>query len=237
MSYAPRATAICGLVFGVTVASGVACQSASPPTPPSGGFVVESSCPDDLGYSLKAGMVSDSPVRDRGVRMAYGTFLKSAGEKPLWCGPGPAIAYRVLWVPAFRPAVLASIVEASGEWNAAVARFVDPREPDGMMNGYGSRLASSRDAQPVSPAVVRGLMAAEEAAEFWTAPAWDTAGADDGWLLVIEVRRGTSYRIMARHDPLPTPANAAVLHLGRSLLEAAGEPLPERMQLTKRGQE
>ena len=216
----PRPAWFAAIVLVAAALSG-GCSSGSPPQI-AAGYAVAPECPSPSAadYFLGADRLGYDRDFDRLTRERISSLLRPASEMPLWCGAGIDEAYRVVWVPSYRPAAVASLVHRQGAWHAAFTSFSDPRdggESEWRVVDSISTVVSRESAQTVADTL--------EKTDFWrlrTARLQDAAGNDGGRLLV-EGRQGSRYQVVYHWQPQDEPLGDAA----RRLIEIARGVVPE----------
>src|SRR5215204_4466435 len=105
------------------------CNSELPPEPQRGNRIV-AECPSQASeaYYIPPDAINPeiSDTRRKALREQYSHFLRNADASAYWCGIQPRTrAFRLLWVPAGRPAKLFEVVEDSDHWNVRAVLFGD----------------------------------------------------------------------------------------------------------------
>ncbi len=202
------------------------CSSPLPPEPQRGAKLVDE-CPSRTSeaYYLPADALNPGidDVRRRNLRGEYSRFLANADALPLWCGgTQPAAgAFRLLWVPAGRPARLIEIVEGNDDWNGRMVVFGDGLKGEDVHRVVTSRniKSSKEDGQTFANALQkRGL---------WTVSAWvgEFPGSrSDGAEWIAEARSNSTYRLIRRERG----SEDALEEIAQSFFNVAGETMPVR---------
>jgi hypothetical protein len=197
-----------------------ACDTPALPEP-SSSTRIEAQCPPLSADSyLVVGSLTPNATNDAVLRAAYTGLLRKASAPPLWCGEGPAEAYRLLWLPTYGPALIAVATRDVNGWMLQGMEFTtkDVTTWKGWAAGKRTEArASDRDMAPMLEALQRGA--------FWSTPSYQQGG-EDGVMWTIEGRRGTGYRAVTRWSDLDPSLTDAV----RSIITLSGLTLPERLR-------
>lgn len=133
----------------------------------------------------------------------------------------------MIWVPSYRPALVAELSARRGRWQATVTSFLDPREAhQGPFEAWRTRAHS---ASPVSAQTGAAAAAAAAKAGLWSAPRYQTGIGEDGSVLLLEGRVGTTYQLIKRWQPNDQPLGEAA----RTIVRLAGGAVPEEMMPRK----
>lgn len=205
--------------------SSSACDADTYPEPRLGQRV-EIACPSGDGndyYYPRGSIVANSREQDDFWREWYSRYLRSAEAAPLWC-KGAAEAYRFLWLPSYRSALVIELTKTNGDWRLTKTVFNDPRA-----SGDGKSVdplgVNSRDELRLSDQSVAPFLHALADASYWTGPGYTSSKKEDGHRWVIEARRNDLYRVVTRHEA----ADVKFEDAARALTKLAGLAIPEEM--------
>lgn len=212
----------------VVISSFLACSADSTPAPEVRlGLKVDKTCPasdrEDYYYP-RATVVGNEPSQDDFLREWFSRYLRTSGAAPLWCA-GSSEAYRLLWLPSYRPAILIDLIKQGDGWQLTRVLFTDPRLP--ASGTQASPFAvNARIEQRVSDQSVSPFVRALSGASYWTRPAYIGSDVEDGHLEVIEARRGDLYRAVTRRAGEEVKFDDAA----RALVTLAGLEIPDEMK-------
>jgi hypothetical protein len=188
------------------------------------GFAVVDACPSpgSDGYYLAPDRLGFDRFNDQRLVSDLSHLLSAAGLGPLWCGRDVEEAYRALWLPSYRPAFIASLEAADGEWRTTWVTFADPR--DSAPAGSTEPHVTARASAVVRPPVAAALAEQFAASGLWAAPSLRLTDADglDGGRVIFEARRGSAYQVVNYWQPNDEPLGDVV----RALVRAAGGAVP-----------
>lgn len=156
-------------------------------------------------------------------------LTRAAKEPALWCGQDEIEAYRGIWLPAYRPALMATLSRTSRGWTFTAVEFEDPRKlPPSVVRP--SLVVRRFDGQPTSIALSEFLSSATRC-QLWATPSWQRSDeTSDGATWVIEARRNNIYRMVSRANVPDLDFEECV----RTLMRSANLNPPEEMR--SRGQ-
>ena len=127
------------------------------------------------------------------------------------------------WIHSYRPAIVVEIRSAGESWEAVGTRFRDPREQIAAIPVDPHEVAA-RYRRYLTAQEVQDLQA--DMGLLWrVAPEHVDGGADDGYSLVVEARRGNGYRVVTRR----TFDEPTIEHAARSMVMLAGMSVPAFM--------
>lgn len=176
--------------------------------------------PEGLGLPFRE---TDGDERERGY---LANLLAAAGVASLSCGPGPDEAYRFVWFPAARPALVIEASAVADTWVIRSIEFEDPRQQ--QQQGRINRFAVAVKAEPrrLSSSEQQAVLAAVRTAQFWTAASSDgIKNVDDGAMWALEGRKAGSYRVAV----LVNSRDVSVIRAGAALVRVAGLELPSQI--------
>ena len=212
-------------VVFLSVLCGIGCTREANPTVRSG-LRIASVCPstkESVGPPVE--FTAEPALHASGVGVHMYRFVHAANEMPFWCGNEVLEGYRVVWVPSFRGARLASVVRTKEGWQAEAVEFADPRAlPPAALP---STTIANRDHSVPDEKRVTDFLADVDGSKFWTMPGWRTSTeTDDGAAWIMEGRKDGVYRMVSRTN-VP---DMAFENLVRDLFDLARLAIPEEMR-------
>jgi hypothetical protein len=181
---------------------------------PSSGERVRSTCPavGDSEYFFPEGTLVPGDLQlDYERRISLSSYMASARTVSLSCGSGQD-AYRFIWGGAYNdPLIVITIHEDS----ATYIEFVP--------FNIAERTIKQVRTTTHPPAKFKGLVSQLEQAKFWSTEAVRSFQSE-GSGLILEGRRGKSYRAISRSHPEKEISNA-----GRLFAEIVGVAVPSSM--------
>ncbi len=216
------------LIWIMAVVFLVACGGSSYPEPRSG-LRVDRDCPSadrgDYYYPEGAIVANNRNGEDDFWRDWYGKYLRSANALPLWCG-ATTEAYRFLWLPSYRPAMIVELTRRGNDWQVIRIAFKDPRKNSSSQQAnplsVNERVESAATEESVAP-----FLQTLNDASFWVGSAYLSSKKEDGHRWVIEGRRDGLYRVVTRHEA----SDQQFENAARVLVKLAGADIPEEMKL------
>lgn len=188
------------------------------------GFNVQSQCPQDEISRLKPPLeyAGGRPPLQETVVNEIARLLVASNGSPLWCGDTVSDGYRLFWLPAYRPTVVASVLKSNGVWQSTGLEFGDPRQlPPSTTRS--TEVVHRLQTLP-SEDFLNRLDSAARSANVWTAQSWlDSTERMDGATWILEVRRDKSYRLITRVN---VPA-ASFQELSSLIISSSGMPVPD----------
>lgn len=191
------------------------------------GFPIVKECPPSVDGEnvVPAEYLGSNAFWDARIREQLGRFMGAAGASQLWCGTAVTDGYRGLWLPSYRPALMASLIRTETGWLAERTEFVDPRL-QGEALKFPWRVARQHRSVP-STMSVNDFLDSLDRGQFWRTPSWaHSSDTMDGSAWFIEARRGSTYRIVTRINSSDPSFEGSL----RLLVRAAGQPVPEEMK-------
>ena len=212
------------LASGCLTAGAIVMTACGAPSTPevSAGSLVEMQCPPVSAgdYYFSIGSLAPTRTGDASLRQQYAELLRETEASPLWCGEGPLEAYRLLWLPAYGPALVVSAARSLEGWAIQGVEYAkrDPREIAGWLPARRTeRPVSGDDMSPVSATLERGSV-------------WSTSfyhpGGEDGARWTFEVRIDDRYRAVTRWSGQDRDLTEAA----RSMIELAGLEVPQELR-------
>lgn len=213
------------LICLMVVTSFLACNANTNPEPRLG-LKVDNACPSSDAsdyYYPPATIVANDRGQDNFLREWFSRYLRVAEAAPLWCG-GSTEAYRFLWLPSYRPAMLIELTKGNGDWQLTRIAFNDPR--DTVSGTQANPLGvNARNELRVSGQSVAPFLQALGDASYWTGPAYISSNKEDGHRWLIEARRRDLYRVVTRREAEDVKFEDAA----RALTKLAGFDIPDEM--------
>jgi hypothetical protein len=191
-------------------------------------MAVAAACPsvDSRDYFFPPGAIfaNNRDGQDDFWRDWSARFLRSADLGSLSCG-GTAETYRMLFLPASRPAVIVELGKTATDWRVVRIAFHDPRQARPGHTADPLAVSERTESRLANDAVAPFLVALEDAA-FWTTPGYASSKAEDGHRWILEARKDGVHRVVTRHDTDAEPFKNA----SRALMRLTGTDIPEEMK-------
>jgi hypothetical protein len=156
-------------------------------------------------------------------RRVNSVMLQHAEQEPLWCGAGPAEAYRFFWAPSVGQGYLVTARSNSEGWLAEgwVFESSSTTQPD------ESREVVGRTRRGVPQDSFGKLKSLITKSELWQTPFFEGGQVADGPIATLELREGQRYRAITLLGARRADFDATA----RTLLELAELPVPAPLQL------
>lgn len=163
---------------------------------------------------------------NRTVAGEWERLLVAAELAPLWCGPGPDEAYRLIFQPAFAGALVIEISRRGSAWDVTTVKFRDVRGAS-LPAALDARFTTeARQVQALASAEANTLLAALQDLGYWTVASSSRRDTDDGARWAIEGRDQRSYRIVVRINA----DDGKFEDVARLFVRLAGETVPREME-------
>jgi hypothetical protein len=200
-----------------------ACTTAVDLPEPSAANRVRSECGrmGDPDYYFEGDIIEPAnSLNDSVLRETYDRFLGAIQAPSLSCVSDIRDAYRLLWLPSYRPAVVIQVIRKGYTWHMSGTIFGDPRG--------GTRLTEivRRLETDVSDAQIQGFRSLLKDAKVWSAPSWQESTVQDGAICVVEIKVGTGYRVLTRSNP----SDPAFKRASAEFFHIAGLTVPAPLQ-------
>jgi hypothetical protein len=225
-----RSHSLVRLAFA-TIAVHLGCGSAAnlPEIPEiRSGFEALTVCPSGREAVIPAEFTGATARSASNLSSRVSRFVRAGDHPSIWCGEAPSEAYRALWLPANRPAIMATLIRIAGGWKTLATTFVDPPAGDSMQyRGAAQSTVAVQHESVVSSTVPEEFLALLQSVNTWTTPARrQSTEVDDGATWVMEVRRDNLYRMITRGNVPDAKFEESI----RLLLRVANVVVPDEMQ-------
>lgn len=204
-------------VLAVVIVFAIACRDPSPVSNDKPQITTECLPSADAGRYF-----GDDSVGGREISIGFARLLEAGAFSPLWCS-GSSDAYRLVWMPSFRPAIVIVVTRSSEGWVARGAQYADPRQS--ASSGVTPLQVVNRVSRPVNEETVQDLTGWLRQAQFWTSTSSSNPSGFDGHLALIEGWRDGEYHAVGVRNPTGAFAEAA-----RTMVVLAGLDVPAEME-------
>lgn len=223
-----RRLALLGLLIAALQWS---CSAGTTPEPRLGAKA-EIICPpqdsDDYYHPHGSVVANNLDGVDNFLRESFARYLRNADVAALWCGPIDE-GYRVLWLPAYRPAAIVELTKRGNDWRLVRVDFRDPRvvAHDSSANPF---LVSNRSQSIITKPEAALFLRALDKSSFWSIPGYLDSRQEDGHRWLIEGRKDGLYRVVTRHGV----DDKLVQDVALELTKLTGRAITEEMLPTQR---